>query len=97
MDNEFNAAVARVEEQGKARYGDEHWRVCIDAIGRTVGAAGIAEGDMRRILAQPDPAQSLYVAGKEALLQQSDAGDAQAERLYRELRAQERSMYRKGR
>jgi hypothetical protein len=95
-DDKFHQDVAAVEQAGKARYGDR-WQAAIDAIGRSTGPAGIPEGNMREILAQPDPAQLLYIAGKEALLQQSDKGDHEAERIYRQMRADERDAYRKNR
>jgi hypothetical protein len=94
-DDKFNQDLARAEAQGKARYG-ENWQTAIDAIGKSV-TGGIPEGHMRAVLAEADPARTLYDFGKECLLQRSDAGDNDAERAYRAIRQQEREIYTKHR
>jgi hypothetical protein len=47
------------------------------------------------MFANPDPAKAIYDLVKEALLHQSDNGDQEAERIYRQTRADEREQYRK--
>ena len=92
-DDKFIQDVNKTEASGKARYGDR-WQAAIDAIGRQ---GGIPEAGMREIVSGPDPAGLIYNAGKEALLLQSDAGDHEAERIYRMMRSEEREQYRKDR
>src|SRR5262249_23416379 len=74
-DEKFYQDIARVEKAGATRYGDDHWKTAVDALGRALGAGGIPEAGMRAVLQQPDPAQTIYVAGKEAVLAQSESGD----------------------
>jgi len=92
-DDKFIQDVNKTEASGKARYGDK-WQACIDAIGRQ---GGVSEANMREIVTRPDAAGLLYSMGKEALLHQSDNGDHESERIYRMLREEERSQFRKDR
>jgi len=82
----------RVEQAGSARYGADRWKASLDAIGRQ---GGVSEANMRQIVTAPDAAGLLYAMGREALLQQSDAGDHESERIYRQMREDERAEYRK--
>jgi len=92
-DEKFVQDLNKTEQSGKARYGDR-WQAAIDAIGRQ---GGLPEQAMRQIVSGPDPAGLIYNAGKEALLVQSDAGDHEAERIYREMRSAEREQFRRDR
>jgi len=93
MTNDEKFSQAKTEQSGKARYGDR-WQAAIDAIGRQ---GGVSEANMRQIVTAPDAAGLLYNMGKEALLHQSDNGDTESERLYRQLRADEREQFRRDR
>ena len=93
-DDKFIQDVNKTEASGKARYGDNRWQACVDAISRQ---GGISEANMREIVTRPDAAGLLYSMGKEALLHQSDNGDHESERIYRMLREEERSQFRKDR
>jgi hypothetical protein len=94
-DEKLSREVNAVDAQAKQRFGEEQWATAIDALGKAAGPAGIPEDAMRQILQQPDPAGVLMNAGKEALLQRSDAGDTQAEYEFARIRQAEREQYRK--
>jgi hypothetical protein len=95
-DDKFAADLKRTEAQGKTRYGDDNWQTAIDAISKTL-AGGIPESNMRAVLAEADPARTIYDFAKECLLQRSDNGDHDAERAYRAIRHAEREAYRRNR
>jgi len=56
-DDKFSQDLARTDAQGKTRFGDDHWKTAVDALGRALGPGGIPEAGMRAILQQPDPAR----------------------------------------
>ncbi len=87
--------VNALDALGKRRFGETEWGHAIDAIGKAVGATGIPEQGMRQILSEADPAGVIMSAGKEALLQRSDAGDKEAEYQFAAIREKEREQHRK--
>jgi hypothetical protein len=92
MTDDLTKRVAEVEAQAKVRFGDD-WTTALAAVGRATG--GIDPAVMKQLLATPDPASLLMVAGKEQLLVESDAGDKNAEYEFSRIREKERANHRK--
>jgi len=92
--DEFDAKVAAVDKSGKTRFGD-NWEVCLDAVRRATGGAGIARQHMEEILKTPDPAQLLERAAREQLLTEADSGNKESEYAYSRIREAEREQHRK--
>jgi hypothetical protein len=93
-DAKFNQDVANLDARGKQRYGEKPWADCIDAIAKSV-PGGIPEAAMAQILTQPDPANFIFTAGREALLNRADGGDKEAEYAFAQIRQAEREQHRK--
>jgi hypothetical protein len=91
-DEKLAQDCVRVEQAGTNRYGPDRWKAAVDALARS---GGVPEATMRQMFATPDPAKAIYDLGKEALLHQSDHGDHESERIYRQMREDERAAYRK--
>ena len=93
-DDAFNRKVAETDKSGAVRFGD-NWRVCLDAVHRSTGGAGIERGAMEAILKTADPAQLLERAGREQLLSEADQGNRESEFAYSKIREAEREQHRK--
>jgi hypothetical protein len=98
MTNQFDPQTQQVANQvgadGAQRFGHDHFSQAIAAIGKALPNTP-GEQVLREALATGDAAGTLYSAGKHALINRASAGDAEAERLYSEMRRAERDHYRK--
>lgn len=93
MPDELQDRVAAVDKDGRARFG-EHWEKAIGAVARA-NPAGIPVEQMRALLSTPDPAQFLFVAGREQLLVEADNGNKESDHLYSDIRQHEREQHRR--
>jgi len=93
-DDAFSRKVNEVDKSGATRFGD-NWQICLDAVRRATGGAGIARNEMEALLKTADPAQLLERAGREQLLTEADGGNKEAEFAYSKIREAERAAHRR--
>jgi hypothetical protein len=91
-DQQFVARVQKVDDEGRQRYGDQ-WGVLLDAISKQ-NPQGINNDVMAHVVAQPNAADILGAAGKDAMIHLATAGDQQVDRQYSQMREEERRQWR---
>jgi len=94
-DEAFNRKIHEIEESGKSRFGEDNWKLCMEAIRRSTNNAGIPIDSMRQIASTTDPAHLLFTAGKEILLNESDNGNRESEIRYNAIRNEEREAHKR--
>jgi hypothetical protein len=91
-DDEALARKAQeIENTGVGRYGEKSWRQSIAAISRVPGINTTEV--VREVAKQADPAGYLFAAGREVLINEATNGDGDAERIYSQMRREEREAH----
>lgn len=96
MDEKFKKQVDAAEAEGRQRFGEETWTTLMGAVRRAC-PNGISEGDMQQLLQTGNATNLLAVAGRTRLMDEASNGDADAERTYSKMRAEERRIWREAR
>jgi hypothetical protein len=81
-DEQLNQRAAVVEAEGVHRFGEKAWRNYLGAIGKVSGGQ-VSADELKTVIAQPNAADLMAQAGREALMRLASDGDDESSRVYR--------------
>lgn len=85
--------IHKLNDEGVTRYGKDGWERRMGAIGRVVTDPNQRHALVSAAVSDADAVGRLDHMGREALLQLAQAGDAEADRVYGEIRRKEREAH----